>query len=281
MNFPQAVFENEGGGAGGGTQQAAGGGNQAAAGGGQQPPAGGGGNQPPAWKAPQGLPDHVTGKDAAETLDRLLPVYTGLRNELANRGAVPKDAGGYELKFSDTASPLLNLQNDDKVVPILKAAMHKHGITDKQSGFVSDLVDGIIGAGLIPKPVNPNELWKEMAGASFRGSDIEKIAEGQKLAREAQSFIDGLKGQQGWDEGMVNELSLLNGSAAGLRIIKQFMGSGVVKSATPGGAGAGGAVTKAEIDARRQDPRNSWGTAKYDPKFAEETETMYKRLYPG
>jgi hypothetical protein len=35
------------------------------------------------------------------------------------------------------------------------------------------------------------------------------------------------------------------------------------------------------VAARRADPRNTYGNAKYDPDFARETTRQYKTLYPG
>lgn len=272
MKFiPEPLREGEGMGGGAAAAPADGGGGAGAS---------AGGGDPAPWKAPAGLPDQVIGKDANETLAKLVPIYAGLRTELANRGAVPKEPGAYDIKFSETAAPILNIQNDDKVLPILKQAMHKHGITDRQSGFVSDLVDGLISSGLVPKPQDPNEMWKAMAPENFKGSDIEKIAEGQKRMREAQAAIDGLKGRPGWDDAMLTELQLLTGSSAGLKIIQAFQGAGVIKSVAVGGAGGGASgVSKADLDARRHDPRNQYGNPKYDPAFAAETEAMYKRLY--
>lgn len=269
--FPQIAFNADGGGGQGGQQQQQQQDQQQQGGGQQQQQ-----QQHPAWKAPQGLPDHVIGKDAAETLDRLMPLYSGLRSEIAGRGAVPQKADAYTLNFSDPARAVLNLQADDKVLPLLRNAMHKHGITDKQSGFVSDLVDSIVEAGLIPKPQDPNELWKAMAPANFKGDDTARIAEGQKAHKEATTYIDGLAKQQSWDKDMTTELQLLTGSAAGLRVIKQLMAGGVQRSAVTGGQGGQGAITKADLASRRQDPRNQYGNPKYDPAFAQQTQQMYK-----
>jgi hypothetical protein len=276
--IPRPVFNAEGAaGAGGAGGPGAGGDGGAGGAGGQGAGAGDGGG----WKAPDGLPEHVIGKDAGETLSKLVPVYAGLRQELSTRGAVPKEANAYEIKFSDKATPVLNIQQDDKVMPILKQAMHKHGITDKQSGFVADLVDGLIDSGLMPKAQDPNELWKAMAPPEFKGSDIEKIAEGQKLMKEANTFIDNLKATAGFDDGMVGELKLLTGSPEGMRALKWIMKQGVQQSAQPGGQGSPGMPTKEEIQKRREDPRNQYGHSKYDPAFAKETEDMYRKLHPN
>lgn len=274
-NYPRA---NDGGGTGGGDKKPGDGGT----GGGEKKPGDGGtgGGDGGAWKAPAGLPDHLVGKDANETLTKLLPAFTGLRNELGERGAVPKDAKEYNFAFSDTAKPLLNIKDDDKVLPILKGAMHKFGITDKQAGFVPALIDGFIEAGIVPKPEDPNVMWKNMAPQGFKGSDIEAIAAGQTAMREAQAYVDSFKGREGWDADMLEDMALLTSTPAGLRILKQMQKGGIVKSVDPGGRGDGKGVDKAAVDARRQDPRNKYGDPKYDPAFAQETERMYKQLYP-
>lgn len=279
-NYPRA--NDGGGGAGDGGQ---GGGDKGGQGGGDGGQGGGdkggqGGGDAGAWKAPAGLPDHLVGKDANETLTKLLPAFTGLRTELGERGAVPKDWKDYNFAFSDTAKPLLNIKDDDKVLPIVKGAMHKFGITDKQAGFVPALIDGFIEAGIVPKPEDPNVMWKNMAPAGFKGSDIEAIAAGQTAMREGQAYVDSFKGREGWDAEMIEDMTLLTATPAGLRIIKQMQKGGIQKGPDTGGKGDGKGVDKAALDARRQDPRNQHGNAKYDPAFAQETERMYKQLYP-
>jgi len=277
--------EGEGGGQGGsggqgGNQPPAGG--DGGAGGGQGGAGGQGGNQPPAsaWKAPEGTPSHFVKDTAEASFAELYKAYDGARKTISTMGTPPADAKDYAFEFSDKAKPVLNLQPDDKVLPIVRAAAKEFNLTDRQAGFVPKIVDGLIEAGLIAAPQDPNEMWKSMAPEAFKGSDVERIAAGQAAVREAQGLIEGMT-KQGWTDGMRNEALLLTGTADGLKIIKSLQSAGVIKSVQPAGDGAGqGGVTADQLAARRQDPRNKYGDPKYDPAFAQETERLYKAAYP-
>lgn len=58
-----------------------------------------------AWKAPEGIADHLKGKDADETLAKVLKAYQGARNEIAKggkmTGTIPETAEGYAIKAKD------------------------------------------------------------------------------------------------------------------------------------------------------------------------------------
>lgn len=263
----------EGGGAGGGAGGDGGqGGGQGGQGGQQQQ------QQQQGWQAPAGVPEHLRGKTADETLAKMLPAFSGLRDELSQKGAAPKDFNGYQINFSDKAKPILNMKDDDPVLPILKQAMHKHGITDKQTGFVADLMDGLIDKGLIGQREDPNKTWMSMAPDGFKGSDLEKVEAGKKAMNEAETFVKQLKGQQGWSDQMVEEMVMLTGSAAGLGIINLLKASGIARTTQPGGMASGG-VTKESIAERQKDPRNQYGNPKFDQAFAQETQNMFKQLH--
>ena len=232
----------------------------------------------PAWKAPDGLPAHFLKATAEESVAEVFKAYTGARDAIAKHGAAPKDAAGYELKFSEKAAPILNLQADDKVLPILQGAMHKHGITTNQAGFVSDLVDGLIDAGIVQAPQKPEDIWKSLAG-DFKGDDAAKTAEGQRLMADAQAFIDARVKSGAWTEEMKADAVLLTGSPHGLKILRELQAAGTTKSVVPGGGGGQGGVTADQLNSRTADPRNTYGNPQYDPAFAKETQRLYKQTY--
>jgi hypothetical protein len=270
---------DEGGGGGGnaGADAGAGGNAGSGAGGNAGADAGAGGN---AWKLPDGhgLPDHIVGKSADETLSKLLPFHKQLREEISNRGAVPKEAK-YELNFSDRAKPFIDSEGQEKVLPILSKAMHKHGITDKQSAFVSDLIEGFVDSGIIAPPKDPNTMFAELVGADFRGSSEDKVKEGQRLNREAIALVENLKAQGTWSQDALAELRTLTASKGGIEALRQLSKAGMQDGPKPGGDPGGGAITKETLKTRRADPRNQYGNPKYDRAFAEETDRQYKDLF--
>jgi hypothetical protein len=213
---------------------------------------------------------------AEETLRKVVTAYEGSRQTISQFGAVPKDANGYDIKFSEKGQAALNVDANDKVMPVLKSVMLKHGLTDKNAGFVSEFVDGLIDAGMIPKPADPNETWKTMAPDTFKGSDQERIEEGKRAQMEGLTYVNRLAEAKALDKDMLQEAQMLTATPAGLRLLKFMQASTVQRSVNTGGEGGGGDVTQANLDTRRQDPRNRYGDAKYDPAFAAETQRLYK-----
>ena len=58
---------------------------------------------------PEGLPDHLLGKDERETIDKLFKAYGGAREAIAKFGAVPEAPDKYEFTPAEAVAPYLLL----------------------------------------------------------------------------------------------------------------------------------------------------------------------------
>ncbi len=270
-------------GAGGGDGGGSGGGEGGDAGGGEggkpagDPPAGGAGD-PPAPYRPEGLSDDLFGETDTATIDNLHNRVNGLRQELGARGQVPKEPGDYKFELSEKAAPFVEMGNDDPTMGTIRELAQQHGLTDKQFQFFPDLVDKMVDAGVIERPVDPDAIMSELAPSDFKGTAEEMKAEGAKRMTAAQLWIDTFDDKAGFDQPMRDELAMLTTTPAGVQVLEKFMKSGIQESVLPGGDGKGG-VTATDIDARIADPRNDFNDPKYDEAFAKETREMGKRLH--
>lgn len=268
-----------GGGAGGAGAGGAGGDGQGGAGG-----AGGAGGY-----RPQGLTDDFFGGDDKGTIDKLWGGLQqekgrveGFRRDLAERGVVPEKLEAYAFNLSDKAKPVIQIGDDDKLLHATRELAQKHKMPDKMySGFMSELFDKIADLGIIEKPVDPNDIYKELGKG--KGNDAEQVTAGTQRLNQAQTYINAFSEKDGFTQPMKDELSLLTTSAAGVQVIEKIMSMGIKPSTSTGGgdSGAGGAITKETLQQRQADPRNDRNSAKYDPAFAEETKNQYKKMYPG
>lgn len=107
------------------------------------------------WKAPEGIPDHLRGGNAEETINKLLTAYNGARRTLAQKGqgeggkaeGVPESPDGYEIKAEGDDDKIAAELNSEKSKPILdsfRKAAHKLGIpADKFAGLMREGMAGL------------------------------------------------------------------------------------------------------------------------------------------
>ncbi len=105
-----------------------------------QAPAGDKQGQGGDWKAPDGIPDHLKGGNAEETINKLLTAYNGARKTLAQKGqgdggkeeGVPETPEGYEIKADgddDKIAAELNSEASKPIVDSFRKAAHELGIS--------------------------------------------------------------------------------------------------------------------------------------------------------
>lgn len=270
---------------GGGT----GGGDPPPGGGAGDPPPGGGGNgDPPAFTPPDFLPEHLRGKDPAETLAKLAPDWKAQRDGLAQRWTPPPDkpeayefAPAAELKqfFADDPAK-------DPVVGVLRGVAHKIGMSaDRFAPFVNDAVAELQKAGLIgakdETAVDYAKEWPQLVPDDKKSlPEPEQKAAAKARLDTAQAFADTLKSRGDIDEGMHGEFGVLLETAAGVRLV-EFMISGITKEKgfVFGGQGGGGGYTMADYNRDSGDPRYSSTSPKYDPAFRADVDAKAKPLW--
>lgn len=267
-----------------------GGGSDAAAAAAAAAAAGGG-----AWKAPEGLPPELLGKDAAETLGKLMPVFTetttranGLRDKLATLPKAPEKPEAYPFAPSDKLKPFF--QGDLTQNPVLnqaKAAFHKAGVGEKQfQSIVEEIYTPLIEAGVLAAPYDPQAEIR-----AFRdGYGLDETA-AKAAMTEADTFSKGLVGQlQGIPEPLKKaaeaEFKIFSETAGGmavLRALKARLGdSGIRIPDESTGGSQGGPLTREQLKEMAKDPRidpankNSQDPAKkYDPELRKRYDAGY------
>jgi len=249
---------------------------------GQQPPLGGADAPPGIYNPNNSIPDHLLGQDDKGTIDKLSAAYKGAREEPAKGKPAVPEAKDYQFNWSDKVKGAGGIAADDQAVAAFAEIANKRGLTQDQVGAVNEFFELAIDKGWIEKPFDSGQLLTELAPPEFRGTPEEKQARGAQRLQLADSWISQLDPKtSGMDDAMKQELRLLTTSVAGVRVVEQFMKSGMNPSVSPGGGHMPAAVTKSDIDARIADPRNNFTDPKFDPAYAEETRNMFKKLYPG
>jgi hypothetical protein len=271
-----AADEGAGGGGGGGDQQQGG-------------DKGAGGDPPPAFAAPDFLPDHLRGKDAAETLAKLAPDWKTQRDNLAQRQPTrPETPEGYEFTPADDIKQ--HFAEDvakDPALSVLRKVAHEIDMPkDKFGPFISAAISGLAKAKLIGQPdpyaIDYDKEAKALVPQDKAGApEAEQKAAVKARVDTAQTFIDTLKARGEIDEGMQEEFGLLLETAAGVRVV-EFLHNHLTseKGFQLGqGGGAAGGYSMADYNRDSNDPRYFSTSAKYDPAFRAEVDAKSKHLF--
>ncbi len=231
------------------------------------------------WR-PKGLPDHLAGKDATESLGKLFEAYSGLREKLS-RGeaeAAPKDASAYVFEPVEAVKPWARSLADDPMMAKAREIAHASGMSQKAfNGFLNGIFAHMAEAGMVEPPFNAD---RERAALLPDISDpAERSREASRLVTENIATVRALR-EQGMPEDAATWLEAQLDRAAPNKALA-FLAQ---KLADPGarpalGGQPGSAVTQADLDARIRDPRNNVGHRKYEPAFAAETTRLFQQLY--
>lgn len=119
---------------------------------------------PPAgeWKAPDGIPDHLKGKTAEETLQKTLKAYSGARAELSKRpamaGTVPETPEGYEIKAVGENDPIAAEWSNPDSKPFVEAFQKAaHELKIPAEVFQDLMRKGLEGVGDLGIPIGKSE----------------------------------------------------------------------------------------------------------------------------
>lgn len=296
------------------------GGGGGAPGGGSEPPAGGagdppasppaGGNAPPPPSAgappagagdppagdfykPEGLPDHLLGKDQNETMDKLANALKGYRERDTNNGVpeTPEAYADFKGEISETVKPHLETLTKDPLfsrvsdkalemklsVPQYQALVQEFMSVSAEMGLLEPVVDEKAErAALVPeaaKHLTPAEQQQAVEkrmndNYAFLDAMVARGAEGGGLSKDDAEFAKAMLGD----------------SAKGHRFFEWL------RNSTGGGAGTGGPRMEGpapggndprkELARRAALPENTWGNPKFDQKSYEALQADYARLIP-
>lgn len=237
---------------------------------------------------PEGLPDHLVGKDERETIDKLYGAVKGFREQQGDRGAVPKTPNDYKLEASDKLKPYVANFDKDPVFTATRDIFHKAGITDKQfNAVVGPWLEKLIEGGLVDAPVDAKAQLRSLAPAAFEKSDdATKEAEATKRMNNNLAWVDVAKAQGLWPAGPDGKSEIADFFAAALtadprahKAVEWLRGQNAEpRPALNGGQNVGG-VSQQDVLNRQNDPRNDPRNSKYEKAFAVETDRLSKMVF--
>lgn len=164
---------------------------------------------PGGWKPPEGVPDHLKGKDAEETLAKIAKAYAGARAELSKgkpmAGTIPEAPDGYALKPAGDKDPVAaewNAPESKVMVDAFQAAAHELKVP-------AEVFQGLMRKGLeklqaqgIPIGMTEEEAVELSAEAEFES--LQKVMGGPKQAATVINTVDTYR-QKLLDRGLMTK----------------------------------------------------------------------------
>lgn len=231
----------------------------------------------PVWQAPKDVPEHLLGKDAAETLEKLSKAYKGARDELSRgKEVIPEKADDYIVELPDDIAKAVLKPDDSGKDPLfekIRLAAHEKKIP---ASTVQALAEVFYG-----------EVAEMVSQAnSDAAADMEfKILGGAEKAKPVKDGVDawisGLKNQNIIDDNDVTELVGISSYGQGLRVLDKVRDA-MVKSGFKVPADLGGdtggkeGLTESQLKTMQQDPKY-WRDK--DPAFIAKVSDGFKKLY--
>ena len=243
---------------------------------------------PPAWKAPDFLPEHLRGEDVAKTFDKVVGDWKGLRDKVAALPAPPKSVDDYAFEPSEKVKPFVGDLRADPAFALMREAALKAGIPASQfSAVVGGFYEGLVEKGMAPAPYNADAERSALLGQqAVAMSEQQRIDAAASVINPLAEQIEGLARTNAFDaDPKVNKAAMtavigLLDTAVGVRAVQGLLK--LAKAAPglqPGGAPAAGSVSAADLRKRMGDPRNDPGSFAYEPAFREATLAAYQQYY--
>lgn len=164
---------------------------------------------PGGWKPPEGIPDHLKGKDAEETLAKLTKAYAGARTELAKggkmTGTVPDAPEGYALKPTGDKDPVAaewNSPESKQMVDAFQAAAHELKIpAEAFQGLMRKGLEKLQAQGI---PIGLSEEEQIEASAEQEFESLQTLMGGTKQAATVVNTVDTYR-QKLLDSGLMTK----------------------------------------------------------------------------
>jgi len=245
--------------------------------------------EPGDYKAPDFVAEHLRGKDADETLEKIHTAYKGARDKLAKgtgalEGEVPDAADAYS--FSDQGTEEepdkvfaeLSSEASKPLVDMAKAAAHKMGIPDKAfEGFMREFVQAGGEAGI------PFGLSDEEAEEISAEAEMEKLTEITGSGAEASTMVNTVMtyAQKMVDRGVmtkeqIGEFKVMVGTAESVQIFYNMLVGEMGERPIPPGDPDTGTVTPQEAYAMHEAAAKMPDGAEKDQAMAEANKAMNK-----
>jgi len=226
---------------------------------------------------PDGLPDHLFGKDDKETIDKLNGVVAGIRKDLAKKG-VPETPDKYDIKLpDDIAAKVLKPGKDgkDPMLEKFKPLFHKRGISnDAATEMVVELYKAVAEMGGAADGDAPAGAEEDAGDFDFKAmGGIEKA---QPVIDAQNAWLGSLEKGEKLSKSTIHELRLLTTHSQGvaaLNEIRTLMGEQPIPGNLDGESAP--APTVAEVEARMLDDRY-WKQGAKDETFIAETRRLLK-----
>ncbi|HRJ66242.1 MAG TPA: hypothetical protein PLW48_03830, partial [Alphaproteobacteria bacterium] len=245
--------------------------------------AGGGAGDAPQYYRPEGLPDHLAGKDDRETIDKLYKAFDGFRQQQGKKG-VPETPDGYELTLADDIKDKVLRPGEDGKDPLfeaMKPIAHKYGLSkDAFSAMAGELYQAV--AALTGGGGDPAAAAGEGIAADFDFKSLGGAEKAAPMIEGATVWLNGLKQSGAINDAVAKELQLLTTYAEGVQALNALRGLTGEKTipANTGGDNAPDQITEEMIEQRWADPK-SWRQGEIDDEFVAETRRMSAKLWSG
>lgn len=225
---------------------------------------------------PEGLPDHLYGKDDKETIDKLNGVVAGIRKDLAKKG-VPETPDKYDIKLDDDIAKKVLRPGKDGKDPMLekfKPIFHKRGVSNEAATeMVTELYKAVVEMGAAG--IDPGAEGVEDPG-DFDFKAMGGVEKAQPVIDASNAWLNNLSAGKKISTETLRELQLLTTHSQGVKALQELrvaMGEQPIPANLDGDGVA--PPTVAEAEARMLDERY-WKQGAKDESFIAETRRMLK-----
>lgn len=230
---------------------------------------------------PEGLPDHLFGKDDKETTDKLLKAYKGAREEMAKKGnAAPETADAYTLTLPDDLKDKVikvDATGKDPIFEALKPALHKAGISNENASM---LVTELYKSVATQMQKNAEAAQNDPSAADVGFKQLGGADKAKPLQDSANAWINGVAEKVGLSKESKQELEYLTYHSQGLKLLNELRGLTSEKPipADFGAHNVNAPVTQVQIDEMMNDPRYIDGDAAFHAEVREKIGLKQKQL---
>ncbi len=255
----------------------------------------GAGDDDKVWAAPEGLAADFVGKDADETITKLMGGYKeaseradGLRTKLSGMPGAPGSADDYKFEPSDDVKPWFGEPDKNPIMAVARTSAHKLGLSNDQfGGFINEVYSTAAKEGLILPPLDPASEIKSFgkhSGITDEGALTQELEQNESFAKGLLSQLKGLPEDEGVQAAITGQMMALTDTHEGnllLRALRQRLGESGFKMDSTTSTQEGSFFAKEELQKlsgdKRADPKNK----EYDEEFRKKLDASYTHHHKG